>query len=103
VDKSTLKHLDTVQAMNKRGMSQRQIADAVGISLSTVNRLVNYNPASEPGSIDYMIAQNDKRRAKGEEIYAAYHRCGCGHDAARGEKCCNQGEVDSLWEQVAAL
>ena len=37
-----LTHLDSVRAMNQRGMSQRVIADSLGISQASVGRLLRY-------------------------------------------------------------
>jgi transposase len=90
VEKETLKHAETVRQMYRNGLSQRQIATAIGISVSTVNRLINSTETLEGNALDAMIAQEDVRRAKRSEIHAAYRA----NDAER---------VAQLWEEYSAL
>ena len=74
MDRKTLNQVDSVKRMSESGMSQRAIAKALQISQPTVSRLLNYEPASEAGSLAEMIAQNARRRALMDQIYQAYHR-----------------------------
>jgi predicted transcriptional regulator len=63
VDRETLKHAATVRQMGARGMSQRDIAKAVGLSLSTVNRILNADLASEREDPFYHIRPSHDRKA----------------------------------------
>jgi IS30 family transposase len=56
MQKTTLSHAGTVQKLAKNGMSQREIARMTDLSLSTVNRLVNYNPVQDTSSFEYFDA-----------------------------------------------
>jgi transcriptional regulator with XRE-family HTH domain len=88
MDRETLKHAETIRRMSGNGMTQRAIAKAVGVSLSTVNRVLNTSPADEPNSLAEMIARNNERRAILEQIYETYNR---GEDTA------------ALWAQANAI
>jgi predicted transcriptional regulator len=88
MEKSSLALADSVQRMAGNGMSQREIAKALGISQATVSRLAKYQPSEQKGSLAHMIAQNAERRAILEQIYEAHH---AGKDTSE------------LWEQANAL
>ena len=62
MDRETLKHAATVRQMSANGLSQREIAKAVGISTSTVNRLLNSTDTIEGNALTEMIKRNDERR-----------------------------------------
>jgi transcriptional regulator with XRE-family HTH domain len=63
MDKSTLVHLDSVRIMNARGMSQRAIAEALGISKGSVSRLLKYKPETRGGKLAELQAKMDAREA----------------------------------------
>lgn len=74
MDAETLKHRNTVKAMKRRGMSQRDIAASIGISLATVNRLLKLDDEQEGESAVQQLqrrmhehdAEFEARRKRGE-------------------------------------
>jgi DNA invertase Pin-like site-specific DNA recombinase len=77
MDSATLRHADTVKRMAKNGMSQREIARVTDLSLATVNRLVNYDPASDnPNSLEAFALRSCGRVNEGCECgMCAVIRC----------------------------
>ena len=71
--------------MRDRGMTQSEMARAIGASQPTVSRLLNYLDSLSsaqaarvirergPNLLVAMVAAEDKRRAIRDEIYAAYN------------------------------
>ena len=73
MNKASLNLADSVKRMTDNGMSQRQIAAALGISQSSVSRLAKYDPAQEATSLTAMIEEENKCRAAREEAFSAFH------------------------------
>jgi transcriptional regulator with XRE-family HTH domain len=77
--------LNQLVGMRERGLSQAEMARALGASQPTISRLLHYidSLSSEqamriadepkPNELREMIAAEDKRRAIREQIYEAYH------------------------------
>ena len=52
---SVIQHRESVKAMTANGMSQRAIATALGISQSTVHRLLEEKDEERPGTLAHLF------------------------------------------------
>jgi DNA-binding CsgD family transcriptional regulator len=71
MERDSLKHRETVKQMSANGKSQREIAEAIGLSVATVNRLLRADKQIEHEdsvqSLKRKMREHDERIAAMEK------------------------------------